>query len=205
MLNHETADSVIKKALTHLYNRAVSEQKKHYAVLRQAMKTPQYTKLFLDLSLWIQNRMWRDKLKKKQLKLLDKPVKRYTNKRLRKIYNKLIQHGGEIPSQLSPEDRHQVRIKSKELAYSLRFVSSLYPGSITFLDVLSNLRDDLGMLNDNHTAETLFKTPGLIPEHGPWEDYIHGWYTAQEVIALNNLDKNWPIFLEHQTVFAKIP
>ncbi len=205
MLNHETEETVIKKALTSLYNKAVSEQEKHYTVLRQAMKSPQYTKLFLELSLWLQNRMWRNNLKKKQLKILDKPVKRFTDKRLRKIYIKLLRHGGEIPSQLSPEDRHQVRIKSKELAYSLRFVSSLYSGSVTFLDVLSNLRDDLGMLNDIHTAATLFDTPGITPQKGSWEDYIHGWYTAQEVLALHDLDKNWPIFLEHQTVFVNIP
>jgi len=205
MLNHESEETEVKQELTYIYNKAVSEQKKHYAVLRKAMKSPQYTKLFLELSLWLQNRMWRNNIKKKQLKKLDKSVKRFTNKRLRKTYNQLLRHGGEIPSQLSPEDRHQVRIRSKELAYSLRFVSSIYSGSIAFLDVLSNLRDDLGMLNDIHTAESLFNTPNLNPEKGPWQDYIHGWYTAQEVIALHDLDKNWPIFLEHQTVFAKIP
>ncbi len=65
MINHETEETVIKQALTSLLNNAVSEQQKHYTVLRQQMKSVQYTKLFLDLSLWLQNRMWRNKLKKK--------------------------------------------------------------------------------------------------------------------------------------------
>ncbi len=203
MLEIKSKPSSVHQYLYTVFENAKKQQLKHSETLIRAMKSSQYTRLFLNLSLWLQTRPWRECVNNNQLKKLDCRVKRFTNKRLIKIYTKLIQYGGVTPSQLTPEDRHKVRIKSKELAYSLRFVSSLYPGAAAYLEVLSNLRDDLGMLNDNYTAESLMKTPDLLPANKAGDDFIQGWYAARETIALHDLDKNWPAFLLQPAITAK--
>jgi len=203
MLQQESKQATLHHYLTQVLDNARREQHKHQANLIKAMKSPQYTKLFLCLSQWLLNRPWREYVNSKQLKKLDAPVKQYTNKRLGKIYSRLLRYGGDSLSLLTPVNRHKVRIKSKEFAYSLRFVSTLYPGAVNYLDLLSNLRDDLGILNDNYTAKSLMKTPNLIPENETGSNYIHGWYAALENIALNDLDKNWSFFLSQPEITAK--
>ena len=68
--------------------------------------------------------------------------------------------------ELSPEERHRVRIIGKRLRYAAEFFSSLFPAkrSKPYIQELANLQGILGVLNDAATTRTILSQ--VLDENG---------------------------------------
>ena len=93
---------------------------------------------------------------------------------------------------LSQEDRHRMRISFKKLRYTLEFFAPLLRQKRLqpYLAALSQLQDELGLINDHVTAEALFKETLAKRPSGP----IQGWVAGRHALLVNALPEslqNW--------------
>jgi triphosphatase len=110
------------------------------------------------------------------LPMADFAIERISNhaKRARK---QAIRH-----ADLSPDERHRMRISFKKLRYTLEFLAPLLAKKILapFLQALSQLQDELGLINDHVTAEALIKEALAKRPVGA----IHGWVAGRHELLL---------------------
>lgn len=88
-------------------------------------------------------------------------------------------------AELSPEERHKMRIAFKKLRYTLEFFAPLLaPGKLKpYLAALSQLQDELGLINDHLTAETLIAKALAGRPVGA----IHGWISGRHTLLVSHL------------------
>ena len=86
---------------------------------------------------------------------------------------------------LSTEERHRMRIAFKKLRYTLEFFEPLLnPKKIRpYLAALARLQDELGLINDQVTAETLIQDALAKRPPGP----IHGWVAGRHELLVGEL------------------
>lgn len=86
---------------------------------------------------------------------------------------------------LEPADRHRMRIRFKKLRYALEFFAALLPPRRLkpYLAALTQLQDELGLINDHVTAESLIAEvlDGVKP--GP----VQGWIAGRHALLLAEL------------------
>lgn len=97
------------------------------------------------------------------------------------------------PATLSPEDRHRMRISCKKLRYTLEFFAPLLPPKRLrpYLAALSQLQEELGLINDHVTAETLIKDVLAKRSSSP----IHGWVAGRHALLIGELPESLEIWL----------
>ena len=93
---------------------------------------------------------------------------------------------------LNAEQRHGLRICCKKLRYALEFFTPLLPEKMLarYLAALTQLQDELGLINDQVTASTLIQDVLGRRPAGP----IHGWIAGREAMLISGLAKpleNW--------------
>lgn len=100
----------------------------------------------------------------------------------RKAHKLAIQH-----AELTPNERHKMRIAFKKLRYTLEFFASLVPQRRLkpYLVTLSGLQDELGLINDHVTAETLIAEVLAGVKPGP----AQGWIAGRHQLLLTELPK----------------
>jgi len=88
-------------------------------------------------------------------------------------------------AELSPEERHKMRIAFKKLRYTLEFFAPLLSQRKLkpYLAALSQLQDELGLINDHITAEALIAEALKERPVGP----IHGWISGRHALLVNEL------------------
>jgi inorganic triphosphatase YgiF len=171
-------------------------QAQAYIEVRQAMHSQRYSRLLLLLGKWLIERSWRNNLNTNTLQNLDSNIKYFATKILNKHYQRVSKQGKNL-SQLNPEQLHNLRITIKKMAYGTRFFTALYPSETThsYAKSLSNLQDELGILNDTNVANFLLDKVGL-DNNAPARYFLKGWYAHQEIIHKNALEKAWQAFLK---------
>jgi inorganic triphosphatase YgiF len=94
---------------------------------------------------------------------------------------------------LSAAERHQMRLKFKRLRYSLEFFGPLFPRKKLqpYLAVLSQLQDELGLINDHVTAEILVNDVLKKNPAGP----IHGWVSGRHELLVGALHESLDVWL----------
>lgn len=77
---------------------------------------------------------------------------------------------------LAPEERHHLRVRIKKLRYSLEFFASQLPAKRLkpYLAALTQLQDELGLINDHVTAESLIADLLEGGKPGPVQGWIAG-------------------------------
>ena len=102
---------------------------------------------------------------------------------------------------LSPEERHSMRIKFKKLRYSLEFFAPLMPPKhlTPYLAALTQLQDELGLINDHVTAETLLNDALAKRAAGP----IHGWIAGRHSLLINELNESLETWLAQRKCWKK--
>ena len=132
-----------------------------YDDARAMLRSPRYTRLVLELALWLVDRGWRRESTAEATERLAEPIAGYAGILLDKRDKSAHKRGKGFDHQ-SAEERHRLRIALKKLRYVAEFFRSLYPAERTksYLDRLKSLQDTLGHLNDVATAERLIR--GLI-------------------------------------------
>ncbi len=132
-----------------------------YEEARAMLRSPRYTRLVLELALWLAERGWRRESSAEAGERLAEPIAGYAGILLGKRHRTALKRGKGFDKQ-TPDERHRLRIALKKLRYVAEFFRSLYPAQQTkaYLGRLKSLQDTLGHLNDVATAERLIG--GLI-------------------------------------------
>lgn len=88
-------------------------------------------------------------------------------------------------AELCTEERHKMRIAFKRLRYTLEFFAPLLPPRSLkpYLAALSQLQDELGLINDHVTAETLIAEALAGRPDGP----IQGWISGRHALLVSEL------------------
>ena len=98
---------------------------------------------------------------------------------------------------LNTAERHRMRICFKKLRYSLEFFEALLPKKrlAAYLAALSQLQDELGLINDQITAGELLKDALGKRPPGP----IHGWVAGRHELLLSTLPESLETWLAQPT------
>ncbi|OUD15496.1 CYTH and CHAD domain-containing protein [Thioflexithrix psekupsensis] len=189
--------------LSPLKQTVIDLQQTAYHHVHSVLMGQRYHRLLLQLGYWLTERVWRLHLNAEQLLLLTQPAIEFANRTLHKRYQKL-QKKGEKLSILSANERHQVRIEVKKLAYGSRFFAALYPSKVThqYSQKLSQMQDVLGVLNDGYVADQLCQKAQILPD-----SYLHallkGWYLHQYALQQQQLDADWQALLTQKIFWQK--
>jgi inorganic triphosphatase YgiF len=166
-----------------------------YTALREALSSVRYHRLLLTIGHWLMQREWRQNLDQHAQEILPMPAELYAAQVLRRQHRRLRKHGKKL-LKLTPAARHQVRIESKKLAYGARFFRALFPharqqkAAAHYINTLSDLRDQLGHLNDVAVAKDYLNRLNLTVD-SPAYYFLQGWFAAQEAFALQLLPDTW--------------
>jgi CHAD domain-containing protein len=161
---------------------------------QEAMAGSRYQRLLLTLGLWLQRKPW---LKMRDPTLspsFDTGAARFAADVLRRRSKKVLRLGEALMAQ-SDEQRHAVRIALKKLRYATEFFASLDAErhSGAGIDLLSDLQDDLGAMND--AATTLQLLAQLEPRPDPqWTEalgIVRGWTLGAAGVRLALLEPAW--------------
>ena len=112
------------------------------------------------------------------------PLKKFASERLA-YHSRRARKLAESHATLSPEDRHRLRIAFKKLRYTMEFFAPLLPEKrlVPYLAVLGRLQDELGLINDHITAQTLIKDVLAKRPPGP----IQGWMAGRHALLVEQL------------------
>jgi triphosphatase len=150
--------------LARLAAAAEDARTRGYAQARAAIEARSYTRYVLQLGRWIEACGWRDQPTERGVAWLDRPIVEFATHLLGRRQRKALKRGRQF-EQLSPEERHRLRIALKKLRYATEFFEALYPKKHTkpYLAALKDLQDGLGHLNDVSVAQRLIDS--LVGEH----------------------------------------
>jgi triphosphatase len=117
--------------------------------MKQAIDSPRYRSLILDVLQWIEAGEW---LKHSKIRAC-RPVYRFAEKNLAQQCTKVLRKQWGVV-EFDIRQLHKLRIKFKKLRYSCEFFGSLFDSRKKvhrrrrFVDRLADLQDNLGALND---------------------------------------------------------
>ena len=88
-------------------------------------------------------------------------------------------------AEMTAAERHRLRIACKKLRYTLEFFTPLLPPRRLkpYLAALGRLQDELGLINDHVTAETLIADALAKRPAGP----VHGWIAGRHALLVTQL------------------
>lgn len=184
--------------LQQLHNKALTAQTEAYD-LRTVLSSQRYHALLLTLGAWLENERWNDDSHNtKHAKALSIAKASLTK------YHKQLRQTGKSLSNLSPEERHATRIAAKKLRYASEFFASFYSSakSKSFIRKLTQLQDQLGVLNDMIITESLLhQLIGSYPK-GVLNEALHiftGWNACNATHGLVVMDKAWRKFISQKS------
>lgn len=155
------------------------------AAMREALAAAQPGVWLLDMARWLHARGWRDAAAA-QRRLQLSPLADWARDTLRRGHRAVL-HDARCYPELTPEARHELRIRIKRLRYALEFFLTLYPGRghARLLAALREMQDALGRANDAHVAAELLQSLPDAPT--PARAFALGWLAAT---AAAGPDKN---------------
>lgn len=124
-----------------------------YSKARRTLSSRRLARAVVATLAWIEAGAWTRASGRKASKRLDQPIEKFAGKQLGRRRDKILKSADDIV-ELSPEDRHEVRIELKKLRYSAEFFATLFqePEARKLLKAelatMSKLQDVLGELND---------------------------------------------------------
>ncbi|MFP4896201.1 CHAD domain-containing protein [Paraburkholderia sp. EG304] len=124
-----------------------------------AVESVRYTRLVLELTLWLGGKKWREGMAAEQRTAIDSPARQIGAKVLASRHRKLIKRGKRL-ADLDDHRRHRARIAAKKVRYATEFFASLSSKQATqhYVKALTALQDDLGWRNDAVVADQLLRT-----------------------------------------------
>jgi triphosphatase len=165
-----------KPALARVAVAAREEAERHRARVRAAVGSARYTGLMLGLGAWIAGQGWRQADSRPE----DAPADALEQK-VSKAAPRLVQHAAARVRKRArgvdlqhPDTLHRVRIAAKKERYAREFFEALSHDKkeIRRHDLLSDMQDELGLLNDGVVARALL---GQLRERVPQEIALLGF------------------------------
>jgi inorganic triphosphatase YgiF len=182
------------QTLQALSQAARGQRETAYQEAASAIHSRDYALLLLDLSLWIEQRAWRQTLGRVQIEALDQRAQRFAREALDRYHKKVIRQGRRFET-LDAVQRHQLRIRCKRLRYAAEFFAELFGSkrSQDYISSLAAIQDVLGVLNDGRMVEHLM---AQIPAEGETNaaDLVRGWTAANVRDHLNQFTVAWEDF-----------
>src|SRR5262249_32699412 len=120
------------------------------------IQSEQYPKTVLRVSQWLASCEWRNQPVSQQSALLMAPIGAVAPILIARRHKKLRKALGGF-AELTPQQRHRVRIAVKKLRYTVDFLGGLFGADkvAQFQQSLKPLQDDLGHANDIRVANAL--------------------------------------------------
>lgn len=142
------------RALLDVTQAALDDGHTAQAAAAAAVNSQRYTRLMLLLGRWLYGKRWRQQVPGRSR--LAAPAGRFARAALRSAHKKLGKRGKALADG-TPEARHRARIAAKKMRYASEFFASLFSGRQVkpFVKALSELQDELGLLNDAAVAGRL--------------------------------------------------
>lgn len=184
-----------RKRGLHLFRvKAEAIRQTHYRLLRAALVEPRYAAISEHSAAWLAQRDWRGEISDREEKRLAEPIARFATPLLEKDHRRVVKRG-EAFAQATPEQRHALRIRIKEIRYALDFFASLYPASVVkpYLASLAKLQDCLGVMNDISVAHRLLDEAGAGAESAA-RQLIDGWYGCRYDVYQGLFPDAWQRF-----------
>lgn len=174
---------------------AATRRRTAYATLAAALDDPDCRRLLVELALLPDLAPWQDAADPDRQALLAEPVRRYATHTLSRRRRKMAAVGDSLDG-LSPDALHDIRKQGKRLRYAAEFFAPLYAGKPVrrFLNRLAQLQEELGLLNDGHTAGHLMVQLGH--ERSFAAGAVQGLLAAHAEDAAQNVGKAWERFLK---------
>ncbi len=179
-----------------------------YAAARAAIGDPSYTRFLLQLGRWIEAGGWREDATPKGSAWLDRPIVAFADRLLARRHRKALKLGREF-ADLTPPERHRLRIALKKLRYATEFFDSLHAGKRVrpYLEALKQLQDALGHLNDVAVAERLLGSlsePAGEPRAalGRASGLVLGWLARGVAEAEPEIQDAWQTFVARRPFWS---
>lgn len=161
------ADALPDADLARRYGERLQRTRKAaYAQADQAIRSPRFARLMLDLALWLEDGDWRRPVDDAPRALaLAAPIPAFAAQVLEDLRRTVKKRGQVKLAKLDAERRHKLRIRCKRLRYASEFFAHAFDGGRkrreAFVEALKRLQDALGLLNDMAQAqETAARTLG---------------------------------------------
>jgi inorganic triphosphatase YgiF len=170
-----------------------------YAAVRAALGAPRHGHLQLSLGQWIARRGWRNEVGSEGLVLLAEPAPVMAVRVLNRLHRKALRRGRQF-RQLSPTERHELRITLKKLRYAAEFFLPLVGETSQarhYLRRLGNLQDALGLDHDAATTRPLLEEIGRDSRSCGVHQAIGivaGWQARDTLAAGETLKRQWKRF-----------
>jgi triphosphatase len=161
-----------------------------------AVESVRYTRLVLQLAIWLNRKGWRDGMSDKQRAGIGRPARQFAADALRRRHRKVIKRGKRL-ADLDDRRRHRARIAAKKVRYATEFFASLCPIRAVrhYVDALTALQDDLGWRNDAVVADQLLKSvPRTSPEAASGAAFARGYLASRVAADYQTLKKLWKRF-----------
>lgn len=183
------------KSLLQLQAAVLKAQTTARESARQAVLSPRYNRLLLSLGAWLLADGWHAQASAEHKLRLQDPVIELARRMLAKHHKTVRRHGPGLAA-MPAEERHQVRITVKKLRYATEFLAALYPKKLasSYLEAMSALQDELGVLNDAATTRHLLAELGNVNAHA--KGVVAGWTGRGVTQHLASLDATWQNFCD---------
>jgi triphosphatase len=145
-----------ERDLEAFYRVAEQERQSAHRAANATIRSKQYTTAVLKLSHWFASCGWRDQPVSQQSALLMAPIGAVAPTLITRRHKKARKAVDGV-TELTPHQRHEVRIAVKKLRYTIEFLGELFDAGrvAQFLHCLKPLQDDLGHANDVRVANEL--------------------------------------------------
>jgi len=188
--------------LNWLATRAAEERGLQRESAREAIESPRYHRLILELGAWLSNPRWHD------IDAAQESAARFGAMVLKKRHRRLVKSSHNL-STLGVQERHRVRIAAKKLRYAAEFFAPLFPGrrSERYIDALENLQNVLGNLNDEATTAHLMQhlcSDTTSPENQRACGLVLGWASGLAREQLPDAIKAWRAFADRKIFWPAI-
>ena len=191
------ADLGSDPAFKRLREEALALRADCYAAVREALVSPRYARLVLELGAWVAGCRWREQPLSEASARLFAPAHEFASELLERRHRKIRRLGQRLAE--SDEARHGLRIQLKRLRYTGEFFRGLYPRrrSGRYLRRVGRLQSALGHLNDVVSAHGILENllARLGEEHAPAHDraagFIEGWTSRVARGEQEDLGRLW--------------
>jgi triphosphatase len=145
-----------ERDLARLATAARRRRSQAHERVREAIASPRYTASMMRLSRWFEARAWRDQPVSEESARLVEPLADVAPMLLKRLYRKARRRARNFPD-LTPPQRHRLRILLKHLRYATEFLDGVYNQDKVerFIGRVRPLQDDLGYASDVRSAKAL--------------------------------------------------
>ncbi|MDQ3260523.1 MAG: CHAD domain-containing protein, partial [Pseudomonadota bacterium] len=183
--------------LAQVRDQVAARREAAMAASRAAVQSVRYQRLLIGLGAWLvaMSRQATDPPDASETIRLPE----FARTALKRHRKQLIRRANHL-LELSPEERHRVRISGKRLRYAAEFFSPLFPAkrSKPYIQELANLQGILGVLNDAATTKTILSQVA-IEKNDQALAMVEAWLLGVGHGHLAHLPRAYDLFLQQQT------